>query len=80
MPSVSKSQRRFFGMVHAYKQGKLKKAYPQVKKSSRSVSAVDALEYARRSVKKKNKNPFQKRKKRDWAYASSRKNLARSLM
>lgn len=46
MPSSSEKQRRFMGMVHAYKQGKLKDAPPEVKKVAKTISDTDAADFA----------------------------------
>ena len=35
MPSKSKSQQRFFGMVDAYKKGEMKNASSKIKKAAR---------------------------------------------
>ena len=46
MPAVSEKQRRFMGMVHAYKQGKLKDAPVEVKKVAKTISDTDAADFA----------------------------------
>lgn len=52
MPATSEAQRRLFGMVLAYKRGKLKNASPEVKKVSSGVSESSASDFAS-EVKKK---------------------------
>ena len=52
MPASSEAQRRLFGMVLAYKRGKLKTASPVVKKVSAGVSESSASDFAS-EVKKK---------------------------
>jgi hypothetical protein len=47
MPAKSEKQRRFMGMVHAYKSGKLKDAPPEVKKAAASISDDDAVDFAK---------------------------------
>jgi len=44
--SVSKSQQRLFGMVHAYQKGKLKNASPEVRKIAKSIKKSDAKDFA----------------------------------
>lgn len=78
MPSTSKAQQRFFGMVTAYKRGKLKSASPKVKSVSRNISASAALDFAKKAVNKHDVTK-PKKKKEKTAVASSRNNLARSL-
>ena len=48
MPAKSKSQQRFFGMVHALQKGELKPkdATDSVKKTAKSISSDDAEEFA----------------------------------
>lgn len=46
MPAVSKSQQRLFGMVHAYKSGKLKKAPKKIKEVANRISDGDAKDFA----------------------------------
>lgn len=46
MPAKSKSQQRFFSMVHAYQRGELKDAPESVKKAARSMSKKEAKKYA----------------------------------
>lgn len=46
MPSSSKKQQRFMGMVHAYQKGELKGASPSIKKAARSIDPEDALHFA----------------------------------
>jgi hypothetical protein len=53
MPSKSKSQQRFMGMVHAYKKGELKNASADVKKAAKSMSKKDTKDFA--STKHKGK-------------------------
>ena len=65
-------------MVTAYKEGKLKHASSKIKNVSKHVSAMDALDFARKTIRK-NKYVPKKRPKKDWAYASSRRDIARSL-
>jgi hypothetical protein len=61
MPSVSKKQQRFFGMVHAcQKTGKC--ASPEVKKTAGSISYKDADEFA--STKHKGLPEKKKKKKK----------------
>lgn len=47
MPAVSKSQQRLMAMVHAYKNGKLKKAPKKIKDVARHISDSDARDFAR---------------------------------
>lgn len=47
MPSKSKSQQRFFGMVDAYKKGKLKNPGNNVKKAADSMSMKTVRDFAR---------------------------------
>ena len=47
MPAVSKSQQRLFGMVHAYKNGKLKNAPAKIKEVARHISDDDARDFAK---------------------------------
>lgn len=79
MPSPSESQRRLFGMVTAYKEGKLKNASPKIKNVSKHISAQSALDFARKTISER-KAPVKKRPKKDWAYASSRRDIAKSLI
>ena len=44
--SVSKSQQRLFGMVHAYQKGKLKNAPEEVKKIAKGIKKSDAKDFA----------------------------------
>ncbi len=44
--SVSKSQQRLFGMVHAYQKGKLKNASPEIRKIAKSIKKSDAKDFA----------------------------------
>lgn len=46
MPSKSKSQQRFFGMVDAYKKGKLKNASSNIKKAAKGMSTDDVKDFA----------------------------------
>ena len=47
MPSVSKSQQRFMGMVHACKKsGGEDSASPEVEKAAKSIKAKDAKDFA----------------------------------
>lgn len=58
MPAQSKSQQRFFGMVHAMQQGKLKTAdmpaslVDKVEKTAASISDDAATEFAATPTKK----------------------------
>ncbi len=47
MPSKSKSQQRFFGMVDAYKKGELKDASSEVKKAAKGMSMSDVKDFAK---------------------------------
>jgi len=47
MPAISKSQQRLFGMVHAYKQGKLRKAPKKIKDVAKHISDDDARDFAK---------------------------------
>ena len=47
MPAVSGSQQRLFGMVHAYKKGKLKKAPKKIKEIAKHISDEDAEHFAK---------------------------------
>ena len=47
MPSKSKSQQRFFGMVDAYKKGELKNPGKKIKKAADSMSASDVKDFAK---------------------------------
>lgn len=47
MPALSKSQQRLFGMVHAYKTGKLKKAPKKIKEVAKHISDEDARDFAK---------------------------------
>ena len=60
MPSVSRKQQRFMGMVHAAQKGKLKNASPEVKKVAKSIDPNDATHFA----KTKHKGLPEKVKKR----------------
>lgn len=46
MPSKSKSQQRFFGMVDAYKKGELKNASSKIKKAANGMSMDDVKDFA----------------------------------
>jgi hypothetical protein len=46
MPAKSKSQQRFFGMIHAYKKGKLKNAPKKIREAAKHVSDEDARDFA----------------------------------
>jgi len=46
MPSKSKQQQKFMGMVHAYKKGELKNASKAVKDAAKSMSKKDTKDYA----------------------------------
>ena len=46
MPSKSKAQQRFMGMVHSYKKGEMKNASPSVKKAASTMSKKSAKDYA----------------------------------
>ena len=46
MPSKSRKQQRFMGMVHAYQKGELKDASPSVKKAAKSIDYDDAKHFA----------------------------------
>lgn len=48
MPSVSDSQRRFFGAVLAAKRGQSKNPSAKVKKAAASISERDAADFARK--------------------------------
>lgn len=52
MPAKSISQQHFMGMVHAYKQGKLKHASAEIKKAAASISDEDAVDFASTKHKK----------------------------
>lgn len=47
MPAVSQSQQRLFGMVHAYKKGKLKNAPKKIKDVADHISDGDARDFAK---------------------------------
>ena len=47
MPAVSQSQQRLFGMVHAYKKGKLKNAPKKIKDVAKHISDSDARDFAK---------------------------------
>ena len=51
MPALSKSQQRLFGMVHAYKNGKLKKAPKKIKEIADHISDEDARDFAKTKSK-----------------------------
>ena len=46
MPSKSKAQQRFFGMVDAYKKGEMKNASSKIKKAARGMSMDDVKDFA----------------------------------
>lgn len=46
MPSKSKSQQRFFGMVDAYKKGEMKNASSKIKKAARGMSMDNVKDFA----------------------------------
>ena len=46
MPSKSKSQQKFFGMVHAAQTGALASPSPMVKQVAKNISKQGALEFA----------------------------------
>lgn len=46
MPSKSKSQQRFFGMVDAYKKGEMKNASNKIKKAANGMSMNDIKDFA----------------------------------
>lgn len=46
MPARSKSQQRLFGMIHAYKSGKLKDAPKGIREAAQHVSDEDARDFA----------------------------------
>ena len=47
MPSKSKAQQRFFGMVDAYKKGDLPDASSEVKKAAKSMSTKKVKDFAK---------------------------------
>ena len=46
MPSKSKAQQRFFGMVDAYKKGEMKNASSKIKKAAKGMSMGDVKDFA----------------------------------
>ena len=46
MPSKSKAQQRFFGMVDAYKKGDFPDASPEIKKASKSMTKKQTKDFA----------------------------------
>ena len=46
MPARSKSQQRLFGMVHAFKTGKLKRVSKKIREIAKHVSDEDAKHFA----------------------------------
>ena len=46
MPSKSKKQQRFMGMVHAYQKGELKNPSSEIKKVAKSIVPEDAKDFA----------------------------------
>ena len=51
MPSVSKAQQRFMGMVHAAQKGDMESPSPEVSKAANSMSDKDAKDFASTSHK-----------------------------
>lgn len=47
MPSHSKKQQRFMGMVHAFQKSELKDASPAVRKAAKSIDPDDATHFAK---------------------------------
>ena len=47
MPSKSKAQQRFFGMVDAYKKGEMKNASSKIKKAAKGMSMDDVKDFAK---------------------------------
>lgn len=47
MPAKSKSQQRLMAMVHAYKNGKMKKAPEKIKEIAKNISDTDARDFAK---------------------------------
>ena len=47
MPSKSKAQQRFFGMVDAYKKGEMKNASSKIKKAANGMSMSDVKDFAK---------------------------------
>ena len=52
MPSVSNAQQRLFGMVLAYKRGKLPNASDKIKKISEGISESSAEDFAKKARRK----------------------------
>ena len=52
MPALSKSQQRLMGMVHAYKNGKLKNAPEKIKNVAKHISDEDARDFAKTKTDK----------------------------
>ena len=46
MPSKSKAQQRFFGMVDAYKKGEMKNPSSKIKKAAKGMSMSDVKDFA----------------------------------
>jgi hypothetical protein len=46
MPSKSKAQQRFFGMVDAYKKGEMKNPSNKIKKAAKNMSMDDVKDFA----------------------------------
>ena len=46
MPSKSKAQQRFMGLVHAYKKGEMKNAPEEVRKIAKGIKKSDAKDFA----------------------------------
>jgi len=53
MPAKTEKQRRFFGAVTAYKEGKLKNPSKKLKKVARGVSMSDAKDFSGSLVKQR---------------------------
>ncbi len=47
MPSRSKKQQRFFGLVHAYQKGDIENVSPEVKKVASEIDYEDARKFAK---------------------------------
>lgn len=63
MPSKSKRQQRFMGMIHAYNNGKLKNVSLEIKNASKKIDPEDVKHYA--STKHKNLPEKVKNKKKN---------------
>ena len=46
MPSKSKKQQRFMGMIHAFQKGELKNFSPSIKKAAKSIDPNDVKHFA----------------------------------